>query len=98
MCCLLTVLLFLGPRVAGILWWIAQPTRWNLAFGSFIWPVLGLIFVPFTTLMYVLLATGPGGVGGFDWLWVGLAVVADIASYGGGGFGNRDRIRGYTSN
>jgi len=40
--------------------------------------------------MYVIVA--PGGLLGFDWLWIALAVVADIASYGGGAFGNRDRI------
>jgi hypothetical protein len=52
-----------------------------------------LIFVPFTTLMYV--AVAPGGIIGWDWLWMGLAVAADIASYAGGGYGNRQRFRGY---
>lgn len=93
MCCLLTVLVFLGPRVAGIIWWIAQPNRWVGVAGAFqtwIWPVLGLIFLPFATLMYVLVA--PGGLTGLDWLWVGLAVVLDIVSYTGGGYGNRNRL------
>ena len=40
--------------------------------------------------MYVLVA--PGGVIGLDWLWLGLAVAADLAMYGGGGYGNRDRV------
>ena len=31
---------------------------------------------------------------GFDWLWVGLAVLVDIASYSGGAYGNRDRMPG----
>jgi hypothetical protein len=43
--------------------------------------------------MYVLVA--PGGVVGFDWVWLGLAVVSDIGMYAGGGYGNRDRIPGY---
>ena len=33
------------------------------------------------------------GVTGFDWLWIGLALIADIASYGGGV--GRQRIPGY---
>jgi hypothetical protein len=43
-------------------------------------------------MMYVLVA--PGGVTGFDWVWVGLAVLVDIASYSGGAYGNRDRLPG----
>jgi len=54
--------------------------------------LLGSIFLPWTTLMYVIVA--PMGVIGFDWLWLGLAFIADLASYGGGGWGNRDRLRG----
>jgi hypothetical protein len=91
MCCLFTTLVLLGPRIAGLLWWLISPVRWNLAFGSIIWPILGLIFVPWTTIMYVLVA--PGGVVGFDWLWLGLSVVADLGMYAGGGYGNRDRLR-----
>jgi len=43
--------------------------------------------------MYVLVS--PAGVTGFDWLWIGLAVIADIGMYAGGGYRNRDRIPGY---
>jgi hypothetical protein len=98
MCCIFTILLFLGPRFAGIVWWIANPLRWvgdtNLsAFNSFIWPVLGLLLAPWTTLMYVIVF--PGGVNGLDWLWIGLAVLADLSSYAGGGYGNRDRVPGF---
>lgn len=93
MCCFFTVLVFLGPRVAGALWWLIQPGRWNLAFNSFIWPLLGLIFLPWTTIMYVMVA--PGGVTGlFEWLFLIFALVIDIGAYAGGGFGNRDRIPG----
>ncbi len=92
MCCFYTILLFLGPRFASIVWWIANPTRWDLAFSSVIWPILGIMFAPWTTLMYVLVF--PGGVTGFDWLWLGLAVLGDVGMYAGGGYGNRDRVPG----
>ena len=29
---------------------------------------------------------------GFDWVWLALALFADIASYGGGAYGNRGRF------
>jgi hypothetical protein len=43
--------------------------------------------------MYVLVA--PQGVTGFDWLFLGIAVLADIAGYAGTGYGNRNRMPGY---
>ena len=74
MCCFFTILVVLGPRVAGALWWLVQPVRWQAAFNnSWLWPVLGLIFLPWLTLMYVIVA--PGGIVGFDWVWLGLALV-----------------------
>ncbi len=98
MCCAFLALVLAGPRVFGALWWIFQPGRWQLAFNNFmggaiwwLWPILGIIFLPWTTLMYVIVA--PGGVTGLDWLWVGLTLVVDIASYTGGL--GRKRIPGY---
>jgi hypothetical protein len=85
----------LGPRVAIIVWGLAQPARWDLAFSTFVWPLLGFVFLPWTTLMYV--AVAPNDVTGLDWFWMVLAVVVDLASYSGGAYGNRDRIRGYGS-
>ena len=90
MCCFFTVLVLLGPRVAAIIWWLFWPAYWNVAFGgSWIWPVLGIIFAPWTILMYVLIFPV---VGFWNWLFLILAIVADVGSYAGGGFGNRDRI------
>jgi hypothetical protein len=83
----------LGPRAAILIWWLVQPLRFQATFNNFLWPLLGFLFLPWVTLMYVLVA--PGGVIGFDWVWLGLALVADLASYGGGAYGNRDRLPGY---
>ncbi len=97
MCCAFLSLLFLGPRIVGAFWWLFQPIRWQAAFSNWptgiywIWPILGLIFLPWTTIMYILVA--PGGVVGWDWLWIGIMLVADIGSYTGG-YG-RKRIPGY---
>ena len=74
MCCAFLALFLLGPRIFGAFWWLFQPTRWNLAFSNWfggalwwIWPILGLVFLPWTTIMYIIVA--PGGVAGWDWLW-----------------------------
>ena len=93
MCCFFTTLVLLGPRIAGVIWWLVQPARWNLAFSSIIWPILGLIFLPWATLMYVIVS--PGGVVGFwEWSFLILAIIADIGSYAGGGYGNKEYIPG----
>jgi len=93
MCCFFTILLLLGPRVAAPIWWLVNPLRWSNAFnGSWIWPVLGIIFLPWTTMMYVIVFRG--GITGWDWLWMGLAVVADILWYTG--VAARRRVPGYT--
>ena len=75
-----------------LLWWLFRPGYVNALFGTWIWPLLGLLFLPWTTLMYMIV--GPQGIIGFDWLWLGLGLLADIASHSGGAYGNRDRLRG----
>ena len=95
MCCFFTSLFLLGPRVGGFIWWAFQPARWDAAFSTWLWPALGVVFVPWTTMSYVLVA--PAGVHGFDWFWIVLGVLADIAFWTGGAWGNRDRIPGSSS-
>jgi hypothetical protein len=97
MCCFFTVLLFLGPRAGILIWWLINPTLWSATFSSFFWPLLGFIFAPWTTMMYVLVAPGGTGIVGFDWIWLGLAVLADISMWAGGGFGNKDKVPGVSS-
>ena len=93
MCCLAALLVVLGPRIGILIWWLTDQARWNLAFDTFIWPFLGFIFLPWTTLMYVLVF--PGGIDGFDWVWLGMGFLLDICSTAGGGYTNRDRMQGY---
>lgn len=88
-CCLFALLLAGAPRLAFLLWWLFQPLRIQATFSTFWWPLLGLIFLPWTTIMYVLVY--PGGVTWLDWVFLGLALLVDIASYGGGGVANRRR-------
>ena len=79
MCCFFTALLFAGPRLAILVWYIIRPVYVNAAFDSFIWGFLGWLLLPWTTLMYI--AIYPGGIIGFDWILLGLGVFADIFGY-----------------
>jgi hypothetical protein len=79
-CCLALTAGFLGPRVALFIWWIFG-NKVDAAFDTWIWPLLGLVFLPWTTLAYVL-AWGPiNAVSGAGWLVVALGFAADIATY-----------------
>lgn len=92
MCCFFTTLMLLGPRAGILVWWLLSPLRWKLAFQSnIIWPFLGFLFMPWTTLIYV--GVSPNGLSVFDWMLIGLAVLSDIGMYAGGGYGNKDRLQ-----
>jgi hypothetical protein len=96
MCCLFTTLALLGPRAAILVWWLLDSARWERAFDSFFVAFIGFLILPWTTIMYVVVAP-TGTITGFDWVWLGLGLMADIAGYAGGGYGNRERIPGYSS-
>jgi hypothetical protein len=93
MCFVLTLLL-LGPRVVIFISWLYAFDRWSDAYNSFLIPLLGFFFLPWTTLMFVLVAPF-GNVAGWDWFWLAFAVLLDFTSYAGGGYSNRQRIPGY---
>src|SRR4029453_4696566 len=87
MACLLAFLGGAFPRLPLVIFWLARPDRMDAIFTSFVWPVLGIIFLPFTTLIYILLYDLPFtgvshvGVTGWDWLWIGLAVFLDLSHW-----------------
>ena len=92
MCCFFTTLLFFGPRLGFLIFWLLPGNyeRISGVFNTWIWPLLGLFFLPWTTLVYVIVFPAMGT----DWLFLGLAFLADIAPYVGGGY-NRRRVPGY---
>jgi hypothetical protein len=79
--CLLVLMAAFAPRLVVVFAWIARPTYFDSVFDTWIFPLLGLIFLPFTTLMWLFLGAPPEGVEGLDWLWIGLAVVLDLGHY-----------------
>jgi hypothetical protein len=91
MCCILAAFLIVGARGVLFLIWLFQPVRFDVAFNgvSFLVPLLGFLFLPWTTLMYVLVA--PGGIDTVDAFALVLAVVIDLGSYASGGISGRNR-------
>ncbi|MFH1736291.1 MAG: hypothetical protein ABH838_00165 [Actinomycetota bacterium] len=81
-CCLFALVLAGAPRVATIFWWLVDPFRFAALFSNWVFPILGVLFIPWTTLAYVLVGRGPGV---FGWFILIFAFVLDISTYGGGG-------------
>jgi hypothetical protein len=79
--CLVALLAAFAPRLVFLMIWIARPEYVDAVFDTFIFPLLGLIFLPFTTLIWLIIDQPPFGVTGFDWFWVGLAVLLDLSHY-----------------
>src|SRR5215204_7150322 len=77
--CLFVLLTAVSPRLAIFLFWLARPLQFDVAFGGPILPLLGIVFLPYTTLLYAVVYTPGQGLVGWDWIWVGFAVFADIA-------------------
>jgi len=53
--CLFAIFAGMFPRLVLFILWIARPVRIDAAFDTFLLPLLGIIFLPFATLIYVLL-------------------------------------------
>ncbi len=80
MCCMLLIATGLGPRIALAVWWIFG-NKVDVAFDSWVWPLLGLLFLPWTTIFYVIAWSAIGGVSGAEWLFVALGAVLDVMTY-----------------
>jgi hypothetical protein len=80
--CIFVLIALLSPRLALALTWIFTP--WvDRAFAHVVWPILGILFLPLTTLLYVILwNTGGRGVTGWEWIFVVLAFLGDVAAHG----------------
>ena len=92
MCCVISSILFIGPRAGLILWYLFDSLRFRTVFDNLLLPILGTIFLPFTTIAYlVLYKPALGGVLGLDWVWIAIAVFVDLSSYGGGIFSRRKK-------
>jgi hypothetical protein len=53
------------------------------AYATVVWPVLGFLFMPFTTLAYAIAINDLGGMGGGGVVAVIVGVLLDLGSAGG---------------
>jgi len=79
--CLLVILGGLFPRLTLFIVWVARPALVNAAFATWIWPLLGIVFLPLTTLIYVLLYTPGRGLAPWEWFWVVIAGLVDVSHW-----------------
>jgi len=83
--CIVALFALASPRLAVFLTWVFTD-RMSVAFNSFWVGFLGFFLLPWTTLTYAAFWDwGPGHhVVGFDWFFVILAFMIDLASLGAG--------------
>ena len=103
MCCITTIILVLASRAAILFWWATDQAlfvqafgHWvlpgNLVFPYWVYPLAGVIFLPWTTLAYLFLF--PGGIVGYEWIVLVVALMVDLAGHGGSYY-HRNRIPAY---
>lgn len=82
------------PRLVLLATWLFT-SRVAVAFhhGLFL-PLLGLLFLPFSTLMFVLAYAPGSGVRGIGWFIVALGFMVDLSSHGGGAKSAKGRRAG----
>jgi len=94
--CLFAMMAGIFPRLGTVILWLARPAMFSSAFGgSWFIPLLGIIFLPFTTLMYAILWS-PIGLTTWDWIWLLFAVLVDVMHYASTVYSNRGQMPGYS--
>ena len=78
--CLFALIAVLSPRLALVLLWLFT-SYVDRAFAGWFLPLVGLIFLPWTTLMYVLIDVAPGPIHVAGWIVIGLGVLLDLNSW-----------------
>ena len=94
MCCFFAALIFFGPRLAFLVYWLfpAGRIKVNEAFGgSWLVPLIGVLVLPWTVLAYTVFYP----VAGWEWLLVIAGVAGDLAGYAGG-YRSRNQVPGYS--
>jgi hypothetical protein len=82
-------------RLALLYVWLATPLINRTFPDNLLLPILGIIFLPLTTLVYVLVFIPGIGLNGWGWFWVILALLVDLGSHSSGAYSNRHRIPKY---
>ena len=82
-CCLVLLLAIIGPRFVIVI--LALFSNYlQTAYTGFLIPLLGFLFLPFTTLAYAWSINTTGEVSGLQLVVVVIAVLLDLGVIGGG--------------
>lgn len=90
-CCAVLVLLFLGPRVAIVAMALFSSYLGRAFSGNILLPLVGWLFLPWTTLAYAWAINSRGDVTGFPAIIVAVAVLVDLGVVGGGAARRRNK-------
>lgn len=83
--CLLALIAVFFPRIVIVLVFLFSDYL-HRAYAGVLWPILGFIFMPFTTLAYAFAYNSTAGnVSGIYLVVVIIAALVDIGSWTGGG-------------
>ena len=93
--CLIVLVVLLLPRTVMVVLWLFSHYL-STAFGTWVWPLIGFLVLPTTTLAYAVAQNRYGGVQGVGLVLVILGVLVDLGALGGGSRGagkrwSRDR-------
>jgi hypothetical protein len=94
---LMGCLLELFARIGLLVVWTSTELVNRAFHGGWILPLLGILFLPVTTLSYVVVYALSNGVTGWAWLWVVLGLLVDLGMHGSGVSSNRSHYRRYSS-
>ena len=95
--CVTVIVGMIAPRLLILYSWATDPAAWSSSFSSQIWPILGFILMPWTTFFFVIFSNAGGD---FDLFRIGVmvvAVLADLATWGLGGFSSRKQVSSFRS-
>lgn len=85
-------LLALLARVGLLIVWLQTSLVTRAFHDNWLVPLLGIIFLPISTLAYAVVFAIAGGVTGWAWFWVVLGLLFDLGTHGSGASANRARI------
>jgi hypothetical protein len=88
--CAILLAAVVGPRAINVVWWLLDPARWAATFGGPLVPILGILFLPWTTIAWVF--TMPSATNGLGFVAVSIGLLADLGTYGSSAYTNKDKI------
>ena len=81
------------PRFMLLVGWVNDQTYWSNLLGAPIWSLAGFLFLPWTTLVYGIAQTN--GMTALNWIFLGIAFLIDLGTWGVGAFAARKQASVY---